>query len=173
MNTKNLALTTYYLYSLIITLIPLPWWYYNVGGIFIIYDSPFQISVILLGENLILGYILNIIFNAIRIYVAVNLGYSLLLLLLRKGVTKYTTMVWLPVFYLIDPVVVYLVIKYLVPAVTGISFNYPFFVIGSEIINTNYQGYNISLLIQSYPTILYWFTLVCTILYVVYLLLKK
>jgi hypothetical protein len=166
MRTTDRVLLSYYVSSILITFIPLPWWYYSVGGIFVVYDSPFQISVSLLGSNLILAKLLNLFLNAFRIYVGINLVYNSLMLVRGKQVAKYSTMAWLPLFYMLDPLLIYVVFNYVISSVTGDTFRYPLLIIGVEDFVTSYNNVNIDMLIFSYPTLLYWFTFIPTILYI-------
>ena len=172
MNSAQKVLLIYYVASLAITLVPLPWWYYNVGGIFKVLDSPFQFSSELLGSYLIISDLINILLNAFRIYVAVNLVYGLAILLLRKEVVRYSTMAWLPVFYIIDPVLIYLILNYLVPSILGESISYPLVIIGSESFSTTYKNATIVMTIQSYPTTFYWLTLISPLTYLSFLILN-
>ncbi|BFH72135.1 hypothetical protein SJAV_00790 [Sulfurisphaera javensis] len=169
---KYPILLSYFIVSILIDIIPLPWWYYSVGGIFQIYDSPFQINLIMLGENLVIAQVLNILLNALRIYVLMNLIYGIILIF--KGEKySYSTMFWLPIFYLLDPVIIYFVVDYLVSKGIGMSINYPFLIIGQETLTTQYQGATVSMLIQSYPTILFWLSLIPVILYIMFLITER
>ncbi|QIW24662.1 hypothetical protein EWF20_11310 [Sulfolobus sp. S-194] len=169
---KYLILLAYYITSIIIVLIPTPWWYYSVGGIFQIYDSPFQISLYFLGEKLLIVEILNILLNALRIYVAVNLVYGIIISIKGK-LYKYSTMFWLPIFYIIDPIIIYFVVDFLVGKALGIPLNYPLVIIGKENLITQYQGATIVMLIKSYPTFVFWLSLMPVILYIIFLLVEK
>jgi len=169
---KYPILLSYYIVSLIVVLIPLPWWYYSVGGIFQTYESPFQISLNFFGESLIIGNILNILLNAFRIYVIVNLIYGIILVA-RNNKYRYSTMFWLPIFYFIDPVVIYFIINYLLGLALHIPISYPILIIGKENLSVASQGANIQMLIISEPTILFWISLIPTILYVLFLTIER
>ena len=169
---KYPILFSYYIISLIVVLIPLPWWYYSVGGIFQTYDSPFQIGLTFFGENLIIGNILNILLNAFRIYVAANLIYGIILVA-RNNKYRYSTMFWLPIFYFIDPIIIYFIIDYLLGLVLHIPISYPILIIGKENLRIASQGANIQMLIISQPTILFWISLIPTILYVLFLIIER
>ncbi|BAB66689.1 hypothetical protein [Sulfurisphaera tokodaii] len=169
---KYPVLLAYYITSLAIVLIPIPWWYYSVGGIFQIYDSPFQINLYFLGEKIIIAEILNILLNAVRIYVAVNLVYGIILSMKGKNY-RYSTMFWLPIFYVIDPIIIYLVVDFLVSKALGVPLNYPLVIIGKENLTTKYQGATIIMLIKSYPTFVFWLSLIPVILYIAFLIVEK
>ena len=166
------VLLSYYIISLILVLIPFPWWYYSVGGIFQVYDSPFQLSLIFFGENLILGQILNILLNAFRIYVIINLIYGIILVA-RNTKYKYSTMFWLPILYFIDPIIIYFVINYILGIELHIAISYPILIIGKENLLITYQNTSIQMLIISKPTILFWASLLPTILYVISLIIER
>ena len=169
---KFLILLSYYIISLIIVLIPFPWWYYSVGGIFQVYDSPFQISLVVFGESLILGQILNILLNAFRVYVIANLIYGIILVARNKKY-NYSTMFWLPILYFIDPIIIYFVTNYILELALHISISYPILIIGKENMSITYQNTNMQMLIISEPTILFWASLLPTILYVLSLIIEK
>lgn len=168
---KYPIILSYYIVSLIVTLIPLPWWYYSVGGLFQIYDSPFQINLILLNSSLAYGQILNILLNAFRIYVAINLIYGIVLIF-RNKLYRYSTMFWLPIFYFVDPIVIYIITNYVISNVIHFPVNYPLLVIGKENLVTSYQNTTINMLIISEPTLIFWVSLISPILYLASLVLE-
>jgi len=169
---KYPILFSYYIISLIIVLIPFPWWYYSVGGIFQVYDSPFQVNLIFFGESLILSQILNILLNAFRIYVVINLVYGIVLVA-RNKMHRYSTMSWLPVFYFVDPIILYFVFNYLLGQAFHEPISYPFLIIGEETLTIVAQNTNIQMIIVSEPTLLFWISLIPTILYILFLLKER
>lgn len=169
---KYPILLSYFIVSFIVVAIPFPWWYYSVGGIFQIYDSPFQVSIIMLGDNLLISLLVSLFLNAFRIYVAINLIYGIILVLKGK-VYGYSTMFWLPIFYILDPIIIYFIINYLVTQLVKIPIQYPLLIIGEETLYTNYQGASISMIIISEPTILFWISLIPVGLYVGYLIRER
>ncbi|AHC51868.1 hypothetical protein SUSAZ_07855 [Sulfolobus acidocaldarius SUSAZ] len=163
------TLIVFYISSLIIALIPTSWWYYSAGGIANIYDSPFLLRVEFLGSYVIIVNIVNILLTAFRIYVIVNIVYALIYIFRKKQEYKYTTMAWLPVLYIIDPILTYLVLKFALPNYA----NYPFIIFGQETFTIHQGNTTASLLIVSEPTIAFWISFIPTIAYVAYLIIKR
>ncbi|MEM4080528.1 MAG: hypothetical protein QXY37_04330, partial [Metallosphaera sp.] len=98
--------TLYYILATVVTVIPLPWWYYNAGDIIRVEDSPFQILITFLGDRLILSDVITFLLTGFRIYVFVIL-ISYAVQAARGNPKIYSTMFWLPVLYLLDPVILY------------------------------------------------------------------
>ncbi|BCU71455.1 hypothetical protein [Stygiolobus caldivivus] len=169
MKTNEKLLLLYYIISLIIIVIPLPWWGYNIGGVFVITDSPFQITANFMGVNVIFADIVNLFLNAFRIYVGMNVIYGLFMLWSKNTIIKYSTPAWLPVFYVIDPILIYLVFNYVVSTALGGHFSYPFLIIGTEDFMTTYQNTTVKMIISSYPTGVYWLAFIPTGFYLAFI----
>ncbi|QKR00063.1 hypothetical protein GWK48_06465 [Metallosphaera tengchongensis] len=160
---KNKFSVAYYGLVALVTVIPLPWWYYSVGGIVTISDSPFQVLILFLGTRLFLSDVITFFLTAFRIYVfIISLGY---MVQVSRGYKKvYSTMFWFPVFYILDPVLIYVLFNF-IPQLLGIPIQYPFFIWGTEKLSSSYKGNMITAYVQSYPTFTYWIALASAFLY--------
>lgn len=154
----------YYLSAILVSIVPLPWWYYSVGGIVSVSDSPFQVLIYFMGNRLLLSDLITFLLTGFRLYVLfVAFGY--LLKTLRGEPKVYSTMFWLPVLYVLDPVVIYVVFL-LLPKLLGFPLQYPLLIWGKETFTSTYMGNQIIAEVVSYPTFAYWISLASAILYI-------
>ncbi|EZQ11053.1 hypothetical protein CM19_02310 [Candidatus Acidianus copahuensis] len=148
------------LFNIIVAVLPGYWWYYSVGNIIIVKDSLFYLNINLLGNNIEIIKVINMLLFAFRVYVIV-ISISLLISTIRGNKVSYLLISWASIFYILDPIIMYFAFNYLVSYF--IPFHYNFFIIGKEIATFQYQ-YKITMLIESYPSIQYWFALFVGIL---------
>ncbi|MFP3204932.1 MAG: hypothetical protein RXS23_05840 [Metallosphaera yellowstonensis] len=154
----------YYLSVILISAVPLPWWFYSVGGIVSVSDSPFQVLIYFMGDRLLLSDVITFLLTGFRIYVIfVAIGY--LLETMRGNPKIYSTMFWFPVLYVLDPVIIYVVFLFL-PKLLGFPANYPLLIWGEETFTSSYMGNQIRAEVMSYPTIMYWAALASAVLYI-------
>ncbi len=151
------------LLNIIVAVLPFCWWIYSVGGVAKINDSLFLLNIYFECQYLYISEFINIILIAFRAYVIAVSSYYLYIIL-RKGVKKnYLLIAWASLFYILDPVIMYLLFNYVISYfIQGVK--YPFFIIGEEYVTFTYSGSKITMLIQSYPTLAYWFSLVVGII---------
>lgn len=157
--------------NIVVAILPYCWWVYSVGGIIRVEDSLFLLNIYFEGQYLYISSFINAILFAFRFYViAVSLYF--LYLLLRKGEKRsYLLIAWASLLYIIAPVITYLIFNYLVSHfIQGLT--YPFFIIGQEYVEVTYSGYKITMLVQSCPTLTYWFSLAVGIINLVSRILK-
>jgi hypothetical protein len=143
--------------NIIIALLPFYWWYYGIGNLIEVADSPFMLNVIFLGSHLEIIQIVNLLLLAFRFYVVIVSGIYLYYVLKGKKKT-YGLIFWSSYFYILDPVVFYIIFNYLFPLI-GYGFHYPFFIIGKEEINFAYKNTIVFASVYSYPTLAYWISL--------------
>ncbi|MBW9141151.1 MAG: hypothetical protein K1T65_05580 [Candidatus Aramenus sp.] len=157
--------------NVVIALLPFYWWSYGIDGLIVVKDSPFQLYVNLLGQDLTILEIVNLFLFAFRFYVITV--SSIYLVYLYKGVRKtYGTVYYLSYLYVLDPVILYLAFNYVLPFL-GYSTSYPFFIIGKERMELSYSNAQISATVFSYPTLAYWFSLASGIIYLASRVLKR
>ncbi|MCG3108920.1 hypothetical protein L3N51_01210 [Metallosphaera sp. J1] len=155
--------TIYYLLVAVVSIIPFPWWYYSVGGIVTIEDSPFQALIYFMGTRLILSDVITFLLTAFRLYVFIlAIGYAFQSM--RGNPKIYSTMFWFPVLYVLDPILIYVLFKF-IPQLLGVPIQYPFFIWGTETFTSTYKGDQIVAEVVSYPTPVYWFALGTAVLY--------
>ncbi|MCY0859790.1 MAG: hypothetical protein OWQ54_05105 [Sulfolobaceae archaeon] len=156
---------TYLLGSIIITLLPFEWWYYNVGDLVQIYDSPYEIQVTLFGESLLLTKIINLILLAYRFYIIVL--YSGYLSYLITGKFKVSSaFFWQTILYILWPLILYVFFDYLVYDLFKYTIYYPLFIFGTETISGKISDTTIfSITYTAYPEIIYWAALAIALLY--------
>lgn len=155
--------TLYYILATVVTVIPLPWWYYNAGDIIRVEDSPFQILITFLGDRLILSDVITFLLTGFRIYVFVIL-ISYAVQAARGNPKIYSTMFWLPVLYLLDPVILYVLFNFILQ-LFDLPMNYPLFFFGTETISSNIKGEQVKIEFVMYPTYVYWLSLATALLY--------
>ncbi len=156
--------------NVVIALLPFYWWSYGVDGLIAVYDSPFQLYVSVMNQELLIVELVNVFLFAFRFYVIVV--SSVYLIYLFRGQRKtYGTVYYLSYLYVLDPIVLYLVFNYLLPLI-GYSTSYPFFIIGKERIEMTYSGAQITADVFSYPTLAYWFSLASGVVYLASRVLK-
>ncbi|BDC17975.1 hypothetical protein [Acidianus sp. HS-5] len=146
------------LLNIIVAVLPYCWWIYSVGGIIRIDDSIFLLNIYFEGQYLYISEFINVILIAFRAYVIAVSSYYLYTIF-KKGVKKnYMLIAWASLFYILDPVIMYFLFNYVISYfLQGVT--YPFFIIGQEYVTFTYSGSQITMLIESYPTLAYWFSL--------------
>ncbi|AWS00576.1 hypothetical protein DFR87_05490 [Metallosphaera hakonensis JCM 8857 = DSM 7519] len=160
---QNKITSIYYVLVALISLIPFPWWYYSVGQIVTIEDSPFQVLIYFLGTRLLLSDVLTFLLTAFRLYVfIIAVGYAIQAM--RGNPKIFSTMFWFPVLYILDPILIYVLFKF-VPTLLGVPIQYPFFLWGTETFTANVRGGQAVAEVVSYPTITYWMALATAVLY--------
>ncbi|PVU74833.1 hypothetical protein DDW13_06025 [Acidianus hospitalis] len=158
--------------NVVVALLPYCWWTYSVGGIIKIDDSLFLLNICLEGQYLYISNFINMILFAFRFYVIAVSLYSLYLILRRGEKRNYLLIAWASLFYILDPVIIYIIFNYILSHfIQGVT--YPFFIIGQESVEFTDSGYQITMLIQSYPTFTYWFSLAVGIINLISRFLKK
>lgn len=144
--------------NIIISSLPGYWWYYSIGQLGIIQDSPFQLDVKLLNNDLLIINIINVFLFAFRFYViSISLYYAYLILAKKKKET-YLTITWLSYLYILDPIIVYLIFNFILNHFIPIQYN--LFIIGKENTVISSHGYVINTYIESYPTFEYLIALI-------------
>ena len=181
----------YYIDSIIVIaasllISPHYWWTYGISDLAVIRDSPFYLHIMLLGKPLIISSLITIILMGFGLYIiAVLLAYSYMLV--RRGEARnYSTMFWLPILYVLDPVIVYLVLAIVMPHLIPLLGNgsletrlaslssYPLVIIGREQYSLSMGGGEaMTLTIYSEPSILYWLSLTAPVLYVASLIERR
>ncbi len=156
--------------NIIVALLPGYWWYYSVGGIVTIKDSLFGIYLQFLGREYEIIKLINIILFAFKFYVITISAYYLYKAYLGERY-NYMLIMWASYLYILDPIIAYLISNYLLGLF--IKVNYPFFIIGSESINVEDKGVEVSMLIQSYPYVYYWIALAIGTLNLITRFVKK
>lgn len=142
--------------NIIVALSPYYWWYYSIGGILVVKDSLFNLYVNLLGSNYEIINVINYFLFSFRFYVISVSAYYLYTA--YKGIRNtYLLIMWASYLYFLDPIIVYLIFEYILGSFMPIK--YPFFIIGTEVIDVYENGTKISMPIESYPTLFYWFVL--------------
>ncbi|AWR96365.1 hypothetical protein DFR86_01575 [Acidianus sulfidivorans JP7] len=137
------------LFDIFIAALPGYWWYYSIGKLAIIQDSPFQIYVSFFDHDLILLKFINVFLFAFRFYIIGISAYYIYLLFKGKKNTLLT-ITWISYFYILDPIIMFLLFNYALTYIIPVHYN--FFIIGKENIVIQSGNYTISTFIESYPT---------------------
>jgi hypothetical protein len=160
--------------SLIIALVPYPWWEYSIGKAIVVKDSPFILDVSILGKTFDIFDFINLLLFGLRIYVIVISAFYIYYTLIGQE-RKYSGMFWATILYLIFPVISYVIFNYIVfnyflPVIApsySYSNNYPLIIIGSEPYLIQLGNTLVETYISSYPTIYYWICLALSLVYLV------
>lgn len=155
----------YLLGSILISLLPNYWWYYNIGDLIRIYDSPYNVHVYYFGSYLLLFKIINLILLGYRFYVVI-LYSGYLFYLLRGRFMVSSLFFWQTIVYVLWPIVAYLIANYLLYDVFRYNIYFPLFIFGNEVIKGNMSdSIGFSVLFEAYPEPVYWLALTISILY--------
>ncbi|MFP3043976.1 MAG: hypothetical protein RXQ96_02100 [Thermocladium sp.] len=181
----------YYIDSIIIIAIsllipPHYWWVYGISDLAVIKDSPFYLYITLLGKPLIISSLITIILIGFGLYVITVLLIYSYMLVKRGEARNYSTMFWLPILYVLDPVIVYLVLAIVMPHLVPLLGNsslgtrlsslssYPLVIIGQEQYSISIGGgEEMTLIIYSEPSMLYWLSLTAPLLYLASLIERR
>jgi hypothetical protein len=151
--------------NVVVCSIPINWWYTNIGGIIKLLDSPFQISLILFGNDYTnnLLFPINLVLFGLRLYIIIlnilNIYY------IFKGTKVISLFIfWSFIFYLVESLL-FFIISY----ITLGNYIIP---IGSYIIENSTPSYEMSLLVENYPTFVYYLAGVAGITSLVYKIRK-
>ena len=153
----------YYVLALAVTLIPRYWWFVQAGGIMTIQDSPYMLDVNFLNERLLLLNLLNAVLTGFRFYMMVMLSYGIYAVLRNKEFIHSTFFV-VTVFYILEPLLFYLITQVLqLLNVTHPEYS-PIF-IGTTTMTVTAQNAVAVMTVSFYPLKLYWFALASAVFY--------
>ncbi|GGP20457.1 hypothetical protein GCM10007981_08610 [Thermocladium modestius] len=178
----------YYVDSALIVIISLIypvhyWWSYSMGELIAIKDSPFYLSIMLLGKYLLISRVITVLLMGFALYILTVLAFRLYESIFSDEPGNYSTMFWLPILYILDPVIIYLVLAIALPRLapflgtlgtnlSGFS-SYPLLIIGSEQYVINMGSESLALMVDSQPTLLYWISLTAPALYIASLIERR
>ncbi len=140
-----------------------------MGELIAIKDSPFYLSIMLLGKYLLISRVITVLLMGFALYILTVLAFRLYESIFSDEPGNYSTMFWLPILYILDPVIIYLVLAIALPRLapflgtlgtnlSGFS-SYPLLIIGSEQYVINMGSESLALMVDSQPTLLYWISL--------------
>ena len=153
----------YYVLALAVTLIPSYWWFVQVGGVLAIQDSPYMLNAVFLKERLLLLNLLNAVLTGFKFYMVVMLSYGIYAVLRNKEFIHSTFFV-VTVFYVLEPLLFYLVTQLLQLLNVAHPEYSPIF-IGTTSMTVTVQNAVAVMTVSFYPTKLYWFAHASAVFY--------
>ncbi|MCQ4349685.1 MAG: hypothetical protein NO126_02350 [Sulfolobales archaeon] len=156
-------LSVYYLAGIFVTLVPLYWWQVDVGGILVVEDSPFQISLQFLGAQLEITSLVNAALTAFRVYLLIILAYGLYSTIKGRRFLN-STLFAVTVLYIIEPALFFVIVEVL-KALGQLPADYePIFIGTTSLVVTQPNAVAI-LTVTFEPTEFYWVALAVAVLY--------
>jgi len=150
----------------LVSSLPYPWWYTNIGGLLKAYTSPFSVELKFLEVDYSTTILLpiNLLLLGLRSYIIV---YNLInIYLIFKNQNKISLFIfWVSIFYLIDPIIILII--------SLILFNQPILILGKYEFNYSYNGYEVSILMENYPLFTYYLALIAGILSIIYKIISR
>lgn len=154
-----------------------------MGELVAVRDSPFYLSVMLFGKYLLISRAITILLMGFAFYILTVLSFRLYESIFRDEPVNYSIMFWLPILYILDPAIMYIVLAVALPRLAplfgflGINLSgfssYPLLIIGSERYVINMGSESLALMVNSEPTLLYWISLTAPALYIASLIEKR
>ncbi|ARM74843.1 hypothetical protein [Acidianus manzaensis] len=136
-------------FNILISTLPGYWWYYSIGKLAVIQDSPFQIYISLFNQSLVITNFINVFLFAFRFYI-IGISIYYIFLLLKGKKNTMLTITWISYLYILDPVIIFIIFNFILKYFIPIHYN--FFIVGEENISIHSGNYIINTYIQSYPT---------------------
>ncbi|MEM0373490.1 MAG: hypothetical protein QXV69_03340 [Sulfolobaceae archaeon] len=153
--------------NILVSSLPFPWWYTNIGGIIEILDSPFFIGFKFMGIDYTntLIFPINLLLLGLRVYIILLNSINIYLILAKNKNDISLFIFWLFILYTIDPLIILLI--------SLIIFNHPVFALGSYTINYTTSGYEIEILLENYPLLPYYLAGFSGVLSVIYKIISR